>query len=96
MLLAVVSGIALFVLGIIFVDFIQIESDDAAQGNTTLFNGTGTAQGPGLDCGSSSSPNQNVSDGTKITCLVTDGVVPYFIIVIISIAGGLIIGRALT
>lgn len=36
---------------------------------------------------SCSSPT-TISDGTKIMCLATDGVVPYFIITLISIAIG--------
>jgi len=42
-----------------------------------------------LDCANSG----EISDATKLTCLVVDVVVPYFIIVIISVAGGLIAGR---
>ena len=34
-----------------------------------------------------------ISDGTKLTCLAIDLVVPYFIIVIFSVAGGLIVAR---
>lgn len=36
-----------------------------------------------------------ISDGTKLTCLLIDGVVPYWIIGIISAAGGLITARLL-
>jgi hypothetical protein len=43
----------------------------------------------GLDCDNSS----GISDGTKLTCLAVDLVVPYFFLIIISVAGGLIIGR---
>lgn len=35
------------------------------------------------------------SDGTKLTCLIFDVVVPYFIIVVLSIAGGVITERLL-
>ena len=34
-----------------------------------------------------------ISDATKLTCLVVDAVVPYFIILIFSVAGGLIVAR---
>lgn len=34
-----------------------------------------------------------ISDGTKITCLVVDFVIPYFFILVISIAGGVITSR---
>ena len=37
----------------------------------------------------------NISDGTKLVCLVTDGIIPYFIISFISLAGGVITNRLL-
>tara|TARA_R100001530_G_scaffold126389_1_gene95217 strand:- start:2115 stop:2378 length:264 start_codon:yes stop_codon:yes gene_type:complete len=37
----------------------------------------------------------DISDATKLTCLVVDVVVPYFIILIFSVAGGLITARFL-
>ena len=42
----------------------------------------------GLDCTSTT-----ISDGNKLMCLLTDATVPYFIISIFSIAGGLIVAR---
>lgn len=42
----------------------------------------------GLGC-----TNSSISDGTKLTCLAVDSVVPYWFILIISIAGGLILER---
>ena len=42
----------------------------------------------GLDCS-----NSDISDGTKLTCLMVDWVVPYFIILVISLAGGIITAR---
>lgn len=39
-----------------------------------------------LDCSSPSS----ISDGNKLTCLIVDGALPYFIISFISIAAGFI------
>jgi len=44
-----------------------------------------------LDCNSASV----ISDGTKIACLITDGVVPYFIILIVSTAGGIVTSKLL-
>ena len=43
----------------------------------------------GLNC------TGNISDGTKLTCLAVDLVIPYFIVIIISAAGGLITARLL-
>ena len=42
-----------------------------------------------LDCSNAA----GISDGTKLTCLAVDIVVPYFMIIIISLAGGLITSR---
>lgn len=44
-----------------------------------------------LDC---SNP-AGISDGIKLTCLVVDVAVPYWILLILSIAGGLILERLL-
>jgi hypothetical protein len=38
-----------------------------------------------LDC-----TNSSITDGTKLTCLVVDSVMPYIILLIISLAGGYI------
>ena len=43
-----------------------------------------------MDCS-----NSTISDGAKLTCLGIDIVVPYFIVVFISAAGGLIAARLL-
>jgi hypothetical protein len=42
----------------------------------------------GLNC-----DDLTISDGAKLTCLITGGVVPYFIILILSVAGGVITER---
>ena len=89
LLLAVIMAIFIYLFGVLFIDFIQMEATDATSAVTL-------SGGPGLNCGTSSNPNQNVSDGTKLTCLVTDGVVPYFIMGLISIVGGMLISKALT
>lgn len=50
-----------------------------------------TARGAdALNCSSST-----ISDGNKIACLGTDIVIPYFIIIVLSAAGGLITSRLL-
>ena len=36
-----------------------------------------------------------ISDGNKLTCLVVDTVIPYWIIIIVSFSGGIIINRFL-
>jgi len=41
-----------------------------------------------LDCA-----NSSITDGNKLTCLAVDVVVPYFIILVLAIAGGIITAR---
>ena len=43
-----------------------------------------------LDC-----TNSSISDGAKLTCLVTDATVPYYFVIIFSIIGGIITARLL-
>lgn len=43
-----------------------------------------------LDCADST-----ISDGNKLTCLAVDLVVPYFIVLVLSTAGGIIAARLL-
>ena len=48
-----------------------------------------TARSPEvLDCA-----NNSITDGNKMACLAVDVVVPYFIIIVLSIAGGIITAR---
>lgn len=49
---------------------------------------TGSAN---LDCN-----NSTISDGTKLTCLEVDIVIPAFLITVISIIGGIALTRLLT
>lgn len=88
LLLTIIFAVAIYLFGMLFVDFIDSESEDAAA--------TTTASGlPGLNCGPSSNPNMDVSDGTKLACLATDAATPYFIWAIISLAGGSLLGALL-
>lgn len=43
----------------------------------------------GLNCSNATA----ISDGTKLTCLVVDLTIPYFIIIILSAAGGVITNK---
>jgi len=43
----------------------------------------------GMDCSNSS----GISSGSKLTCLFGDAVVPYWILLILSMAGGVILSR---
>jgi hypothetical protein len=95
MFLGVAAGVFIFLFGMIFLDFIEDETEQAILSNTTLFPGehTDNLGGPGLNCGSSDSPNTDISDGTQLTCLATELVVPYFIIIVLSVAGGAMVSR---
>jgi len=44
-----------------------------------------------LDCSNTAA----ISDGTKLTCLAVDIVIPYFIVLVFSITGGMIASRFL-
>jgi hypothetical protein len=37
----------------------------------------------------------NISDGVKLACLFVDGVIPYFILLVVSISGGILLDRLL-
>ena len=48
-----------------------------------------------LDCANTADFPTGISDGTKLLCLTVDLVIPYFIIVIFSVTGGIITSRFL-
>lgn len=48
-----------------------------------------TTSSAGLNCDSAST----ISDGVKLTCLLTDSVIPVYILSVVSIAGGIVIGK---
>lgn len=79
--IAIMIAITIFIVGMLNVNFIKDEVT-RARGATQL------------DCGNYADDYpEGISDGTKITCLVVDIVVPYFIIIIFSVAGGLLTAR---
>lgn len=69
-LLALMIGIFIFMLAMVFIDPI---SDVITEARAT----------DQLDC-----DNSSISDGHKMTCLIVDLLLPYFIGVVIAIAGG--------
>lgn len=79
-LMGVVVGLFLFMAGMIFVDFIDLETESMLTS---------------LNCGNSTNPNLTVSDGVKATCLVGEIVTPYYIVIIFATAGGIIMARFL-
>tara|TARA_Y100000310_G_C20633498_1_gene789930 strand:- start:1195 stop:1467 length:273 start_codon:yes stop_codon:yes gene_type:complete len=80
--IALVIAITIFIVGMLNVNFIKDEV-------------TRVRDSSNLDCGNTAEFPEGISDGTKLSCLVVDLVVPYFIIIIFSVAGGLITARFL-
>lgn len=89
--LTVVMGFAIMIFGFLFVGIMQ--EQEALVQNVTMSNGDTTL--PGLSCGSESNPNLTISDGQKVSCLITEAVNPYFIVIVLGIIGGLVAGRFL-
>lgn len=75
--LAVIIAITIFIVGMLSVNFLTPEI-------------TRARNSANLDC---SQTLGNISDGVKLTCLTIDLVVPYFIVLIFSVAGGIIVSR---
>lgn len=69
----------------IFIFIVGIPVVNILKGEVTTARGS-----TGLDC-----TNSSITDGTKLTCLAVDTTIPYFMLVVISIAGGMIVGRFL-
>jgi len=78
--LSIVIGSFLFVSGMVLLNFID----------ETLWNDGEDSLINELDC-----DNSDISDGTKLTCLIGEAVVPFFILSVISAAGGIITARFL-
>lgn len=72
--IGIISAIFIFIVGIMFINFLMPEVTEARNN---------------LAC----SDSANISDGTKLLCLVIDTVVVYWILLIVSIAIGFIIVR---
>lgn len=77
--LAIIVGIFLFLVGMSAINILKPD--------ITLVRGITS----GLNCDNSS----NISDGTKLTCLAIDWIVPGFIISVLSLVGGLITFKVL-
>jgi len=76
---AIIVALFLFIVGLMSINFITTEVTTARASVT------------GLDCANVA----GISDGNKLTCLAVDLVVPYFIILIFSAAGGYITAKFL-
>lgn len=72
--LAILSAIAIFIIGFIFINFLLPEVTDFRDN---------------IGCSDASS----ISDGAKVLCLIGDGIIPYVILGVISLGGGVILSR---
>ena len=75
--IAIMVSIMLFIIGLTMINFVTPEVTNAR------------LPGTGLDCGNSTI----ISDGNKLTCLAVDLAVPYFILLVFSMAGGYITSK---
>ena len=80
--MAILVMITIFIVGMMSVNYLKPEITRARNSLN-------------LDCENTADFPAGISDGTKLTCLVVDVVVPYFIVLIFSVAGGLITARFL-
>ena len=80
--IAIIIAITIFIVGMLSVNFLKPEITRARGSDY-------------LDCANTADFPDGISDGTKMVCLVVDLVVPYFIVIIFSVAGGLITSRML-
>ena len=72
--LGIISAVFIFIVGILFINFIMPEVSTARVE---------------LDCANAA----GISDGVKLTCLAISSTVPYWIILIFSLAIGFITAR---
>ena len=73
----IIVSITFFIVGLMFINFLTPEVTNVRASVT------------GLDCSSATT----ISDGTKLTCLAIDLLIPYFILLIFSAVGGYITAK---
>ena len=78
--ISIIVAITIFIVGMVAVNLLKPEV-------------TRVRDATGLDCSNTADFPTGISDGTKLTCLAIDLVIPYFIVIIFSVAGGLITSR---
>jgi len=89
--MTVIVGVMLFMIGMVFLNFIK--PDTWVDGSDSMMNqiGCGTIDANGTITGEGA----EISDGVKATCLIGELIIPYMILAIVSAAGGLIVSRFL-
>lgn len=84
-LMAVIVGVMLFMVGMIFLNFIT--PDSWVDGSDSMMTELG--------CGNSTNSGTDISDGVKATCLIGEIIIPYSIMIILSAVAGIILARFL-
>ncbi len=77
--IAVIIAVMIFLSGMVVINILKPEVTIARDATT------------GLDCSNAT----GISDGTKLTCLTIDLVIPYFILIILAGAGGIITNKVM-
>lgn len=75
--ISIIIAMMIFLSGIIVINILKPD--------ITLARNTAT----GLNCSNATA----ISDGTKLTCLAVDLTIPYFIVIILSAAGGVVVSK---
>jgi len=84
--MASIIALTIFIVGMTSLNFIKPEVTRTRSGDET---------GYGLDCTNKADFPTGISAGNKLLCLAIDLVVPVFIIIVFSVAGGIITARFL-
>ena len=77
-LIAIITAALIFMSGMLMVNFFKSDIDDFRTS---------------MNCDATNKSDVFLSDGSKIACLGSDLTIPYFIVAIISTAGGVILAR---
>jgi hypothetical protein len=90
-LMGVIIGVMLFLVGMVFLNFITPEHWIDGSDSMLVELGCGTVAANGTIVGAAA----GISDGVKATCLIGEIIIPYFIVLVISAVGGIVLARFL-
>ena len=77
-LIAIITAALIFMSGMLMVNFFKSDIDDFREK---------------MGCNSANTNDAILSDGSKLVCLGSDLTIPYFIVAVISTAGGVILAK---
>lgn len=81
MMLSIITAITIFIIGMVAITFLQDEIDRARLPEN-------------LDCANENNFTAGgLSSGAKLTCLAVGVAMPYYILLIVSVSGGIIVAR---